>query len=382
MSLLSFLRFLQKGDKNEFDIPVAEQRRLIDSYPIPRNIQERSYFQYMCQMTFVAKWKEIAFDIIATLSYIPVMLFLMSRSLCVKHHQRYGAVSNLKGFEEVIPDVLSVQYEIMQLDMNWGTKGQLSGSDAWYCLKAFFSFFPSSYFSLKTMVKVAQYSELIKKYTPQAIITHSEFSFASSLLTDYCHKRGIKQINVMHGEKLFNIRDTFFHFDECYVWNEYYVRLFEQLKAEMSQFRISVPPSLKIDLEKNFKDEYYADYKYYLAEFNDEQMKAITEAMSFVKAQGKTIRYRLHPRYMDMKIVERYIAPEEIEDPYKVSIVESVASCKCAVGCYSTVLAQAYLSHRDVILDDVAYTETFEKLKEYGYWLIEKGLPKLSELNQ
>lgn len=379
MTLLGFLRFLIKGDRSNMDVPVVEQRLFLEKLPVPKDDQHRSFLQYKCQMFFAPKWKTWLFETIATLIYFPLVLLEMGRSMRIKRIEHYDALSNLKGFEEVIPDELSSRYNF--LHYGWNPKGRLSCKDALYCIKVFFRFFPFSYFSLKAMIKVAQYSELIKQYSPHAIVTHLEFSFASSLLTDFCHRRGIKHINVMHGEKLYNIRDTFFHFDECYVWNEYYIRLFMSLKAENNQFMVSVPPSLKIDLEKNYNEDSYADYKYFLAEFNEEQINSIKEALAFVKKQGLSLKFRLHPRYMDQKLIEACFTSAEIEDPLKVSIIESVASCKYAVGCYSTVLAQAYLSGREVVLDDVAYADTFKKLSEYGYWLIEKQLPRLSEIN-
>lgn len=61
------------------------------------------------------------------------------------------------------------------------------------------------------------------------------------MLTDYFHTRGVKNINVQHGEKLMFIRDSFFHFDECYVWGDYYVKMFVRMKAEPNQFIVSVP---------------------------------------------------------------------------------------------------------------------------------------------
>ena len=58
------------------------------------------------------------------------------------------------------------------------------------------------YFVFKAIMQIAAYSTRITKYQPERIITHAEFSFCSSLLTDYCHHRRVKLINVQHGEKL------------------------------------------------------------------------------------------------------------------------------------------------------------------------------------
>lgn len=376
-SLVKFLRFLRKGDKTLFDVPKAEQETYIATLPEPKSDIQRSLNQFKCQSFFWPKWKVPVFNIAALFAFFPILIVEWVRGLFLKPGPHFDALSELKGMEEVVPREVSETYDIRYAD--WLVKGMIRSSDLGFVLKVFFNTFPHCYCSLKVMLRVAQYSQMLFMYTPRAIITHEEFSFASSALTSYCERRGMKHINVMHGEKLYHIYDSFFRFSECYVWSEHYKQLFISMRAEKGQFRVSVPPSMKIDSEAHQNPAVYADYKYYLAKFTADEIARIVAAMNHFKEQGATVKYRVHPRYLNLDIITRFVPESDIEDPRKVSIQESVANCHYAVGSYSTVLAQAYVSGKSVILDNVNYKEQFDKLAEYNYWLASEDCARLSD---
>lgn len=142
---------------------------------------------------------------------------------------------------------------------------------------------------------------------------------------------------------------------------------------------VAIPMSLKIDVIRFFNKNVYSDFKYYLAIFNESEIKSIVESMTFVKKQGYTIKFRPHPRYSDFALLRRYVDSSEIEAPGDVSILESVSSLKFAVGSYTTVLTQAYYSGKGVVLDDVTYKNRYHKLKGFKYILSNVGLPTLSQ---
>lgn len=194
----------------------------------------------------------------------------------------------------------------------------------------------------------------------------------------YCHKHGALLINVMHGEKLRYIRDSFFHFDACYVWDQHYVNLFLDQKAEPQQFIVAVPPGMKIDCKQHIRKELYADYKYYLASFTEEEIISIIKSMEFAKSAGKSVVYGIHPRFSDLTMLKKYVPEECIEYPSKVNIVDSISNTANAVGSYTTVLLQAYLSGVNVVLDDVTYESRYHQLKSYGYILAKYDIEKLS----
>lgn len=380
LSFVKFLRFLRKGDKDFFDIPAAQQKTFLEAIPEPKNDIQRSLYQFKCQSFFWPKWKVPFYNIGAFFVFVPVLIMEWFRSAFVHKSHHYDAIGEFKGMEECIPDNLSEEYNIRHED--WLVKGMLKTKDIGYVLKVFLSSFPNAYFSLKLLLKLSQYNQTIYMYQPQAMVVHCEFSFASSILTQFCERKGVKHIDVMHGEKLYHIYDSFFRFSKCYVWSDYYKDLFIRLRAYPDQFVISVPPSLKIDLRKYKRPDVYADYKYYLADFTSEEIAGIVASMSGVKAQGKSVKYRLHPRYQQWDRILEYATKEDIEDPHEVTIQESVANCEFVVGSYSTVLAQAFMSGRKVVVDDVTYIEQYRKLAEYDYWLASENSIKLSEINK
>ena len=101
--------------------------------------------------------------------------------------------------------------------------------------------------------------------------------------------------------------------------------------------------------------------------------------MAFAKSEGKTVKYRIHPRYTDLNVLRQYVGDDEIELPKEVSILESISNMEYAVGSYTTVLLQAYLSGKKVLLDDVTFHYRYNQLKEYGYILAKDDIEKLSE---
>lgn len=379
MSIVSFLRFLRKGDKDLFDVPAEEQKKYLDSFPEPNNDIDRSLFQYKCQSFFWPKWKAPVFNIGAFMAFFPVLLLEWARSVIVHRCQQKDAISEFAGMEECVPEELSRDFDVWH--SNNSVKGMLTLNDLVFVLKVFYKSFPNVYFSLKILLKTAQYSQKIRMYNPRAFIVHCEFSFTSSVLTQFCEQKGVEHIDVMHGEKLYHIYDSFFRFSKCYVWSEFYKSLFVKLRAYSKQFVIRVPSSLRIETNNYLKPEFYADYKYYLGEFSESEFASIVESMNKLKAQGKSVKYRVHPRYLsDLSIIEKYVLPSEIENPRLVSILESVSNCTYAVSNYSTVLSQAFMSGKKVIIDDVTFKSLYEKLAEYDYWLAKENCLRLSEV--
>lgn len=375
MALVNFLFFIDRYNKHQFDIPIAEQLDYLSSLGEPRNDIDRSYKQFLCQQ-FFSPWQVRLFWFFAAFFANPLLIFLFwSKGFKTKYEYKVDTIAEDKGMNEIIPEELSGKYVLTYKEWNAGFC--LSSTDVHYILHNILDWH-NPYFLFKSIMQIASYSPRITRYRPERIVAHQEFSFCSSLLTDYCHHRGVKHINVMHGEKLLYIRDSFFHFDECYVWDVHYANMFIKLKAEPTQFRVAVPPSLKIDVPANKNASVYADYKYYLAADSEEEIKSIVASMEFVKKEGKSVKYRIHPRYTDLNILKKYITEEEIELPGKVTILESVCNMECAVGSFSTVLLQAHLSGKNILLDDVTYNKRYKQLKEYNYILANKGLDYLS----
>lgn len=377
MNLFKLSLFLLKFDLNYFDVPKEEQERYINSLGEPKDDWDRSYKQYQCQRYFNPWWKVCIYNIVSALVFPFYLLLLWVKGFFLKYKTEVDAVGRFKTDPEVLPEVLTKQYHINN-DL-WDTGSILSLKDICYLGKYIIRYYYSPRFLLKSMAKIALYRGIIRQYNPRAIVECVEFSYTSSLLTDYCHQNGLKHINVMHGEKLFFMRDSFFHFDECYIWSEFYKQLFTSLKADPNQFIIAIPPSLKIDIAKYKNPSVFADYKYYLAEFTEDEIISISESMDFARREGKKVIFRAHPRFSNMSVLKRHIDAAEIEYPKEVNILESIANADNIIGDFSTTMTQGYFSGKNVIVDDVTFKDHYKKLKSYGYFLANVDTQKLSQ---
>ena len=380
MDYFKILRFLQRGDRGSFSVPVEEQRAFLDSLGEAHNDIDRGLLQYLCQNYFVPKWKVLFFNMLAAILVPFILLYYLFKGLFVNDYETVTSIIERKGMEEVIPSVVKERYH--PDERFWHEASSLVLGDISFLLKMVIRAPLHPYFILKAMMNITYYSDMIRRHHPSSIIQFGEYSFSSSILTAYCHSHGVRHINIMHGEKLFFIRDSFFHYDECYVWDEYYVELFRSLKAEPTQFRVALPSSMQIDIEAYHNPEVYADYKYYLALYSEYQIQSIIQSMAFAKYLGKTVKYRPHPRYSDIELLRSYVSPEEIEFPEKVGIMESISNLTYAVGSYSTVLSQAYFSGKKVLLDDMTFKNQYDNLYSMKYILSSTGSIKLSECQE
>lgn len=378
MNYFKLMVFIQKGDKDLFGIPVSQQKSFLQKLGAPRDDIDRSFKQYQCQNLFTKKWKIFLLNI-SSLILAPILLLaLLTKGLFVRKGASIEAIASFPLEMNIFPVELLREFKVD--DTKWGKGRSLQMSDVSFLMKIFLRGLFHPYFVCKSFYILSSYSDMITKHTPKALLAHCEYSFSSSLLTAYCHKKGVLHINTMHGDKFFYIRDSYTHFDRFYVWDEHYKSLLISMMAEPSQFRFFIPEFLKFDITKYENKDYYADYKYYLQINTEEELKGILHSMKRLEGTGASYKLRPHPRYSDMNLLHQLIDESHIENPKQVSIQESVANCKCVIGSFSTVLTQAYYSGRGVVLDDITYKERYEKLRDMQYFLSNKHTLRLSDL--
>ena len=80
-----------------------------------------------------------------------------------------------------------------------------------------------------------------------------------------------------------------------------------------------------------------------------------------------------------VNVLKKYVPESEIELPWEVNILDSISNLEYAVGSYTTVLVQAYLSGKKILLNDVTFKRRFGQLKDYGYILTKDDLERLSQ---
>lgn len=346
------------------DIDVLKQEMYLKHLGKPSDKIQRSYFQYLCQIREMPLFTKIAINFAS----MPLYFYWLIR--CTKCERKENCVTNSavffdKGNSSILPHAVKSRYsEIINVEKS---KCLCCKKDRSFFVTKVWSRYPFSfYFLLKNMIKMTQYRYIIQRYHPQAILVCNEYSFSSSFLTLFCSENNVQHIDIMHGEKLFYIRDAFFSYDECIVWDDYYIELFSRLKAHSSKYTI-VPLEVKERPALNIK----YDYTYYLQSESRETLLEIAKQLRILKDQGLIVAYRPHPIYENENTAE-IMKDFEREDSCSVPILESISQTRNVISKYSTVLYQAYLLDRKVVIDDLSRPDEYRNLKQLGYIMFSK----------
>lgn len=383
MSLLQTLKsavIRLNGDRNTlFDVPVARQKAILEGLPEPEDLLERAYAQYRCQMMLERPILRVMYQAAAML-LLPVYRRQLLRCAAPRKEQAAVAVFAFGGPDTILPCSLRQEFPGIRQVRDFQNALFLTGEDCSFLRELARRYPAAFYFRFKCMAKLAMYRSLYETYRPKAIIVSEEYSYTSSFLTEYCHRLGVEHINVMHGEKLYYIRDSFFCFDRCYVWDEYYRKLFCALRTEPTQFRVELPPSMQPwdaqDVEKA------VDYTYYLQAETPQMLEKIAKRLQMLRKSGVVVAIRPHPVYSDMATVRRLFSDFEIEVNAEVGIETSILRTRHVIGLYSTVLYQAHINHVPVVIDDLTEPERFAQLRSLRYIMLDKPHELLSALLQ
>jgi hypothetical protein len=357
------------------EIPVSEQLEYLDSLGIPKDDVERSFLQYKCQ-TYYTKWYYLmALNIVGYLYILifPILYLLSKRPTC---SCQYNALEEAKDWKNnCLPESVKKRYP-NRVAIGFEGGCYLDGKDFKYIYnllkrKPFYG-----YFLMKCIQKIAKYKYLILCYKPSAILVHGEYSFTSSILTNYCANSNIKHIDYQHGERMLQITCSFFHFDECYVWEKHYKDIYKRLKVS-SEIIIERPLSILMNIESHKNSQLYADCKYYLAGESEEQMVVIRENMKRIGKLGMTWKVRPHHNYTNTQLLHRLFKEDEIENN-SIPIEDSISNLKHPISLYSTVLYQAASNGLIPIIDDLTNIKRYNQLLDLNYIIISKQHIKLS----
>jgi len=356
----------------------AMQRNFLQKMPLAQEDTERSYFQYKCWAFLLGVGKPFLNNVFAfPLLMRELLLYKMkAKPKCNDDKKKKkNAAFFPAGNETRIPNILREEYEeIISVKDVQGTR---SGEDFVFIKKYLLRRYPFSFFFLlKIIYKIKMYRGILEQYSVGAIITTNEYSFTSSVLTLFCNENGIEHINVMHGEKSFLIRDAYFRYDRCYVWDQFYVDLFRELRATENNFIIAIPPHLILNTRVVAKE---VDYTYYLADEGKNELQKIRKCLMDLKNKGMRVAYRPHPIY-ETKCTEKVLEGIERETSEKYDIGLSIMRTNNVISKHSTVMYQAYINGVNVVVDDVTSPDMYRAFKEASYIMLNKSHALLSGL--
>ncbi|WP_459129340.1 hypothetical protein [Guggenheimella bovis] len=319
---------------------------------VPKDRAERSLFQYLESVKQENPWKHFLKNVASFFLLIPLFFLVFKK---VRFIESFDALDRTV-LKETMPESIKIEFP-KRIET---AKKALTFKDLAFfyknvVFKAPFRFF-YQYNILRNLANVRYAKDA---YRVKAVLSGIEYSFISSLLTEFCEKEGMEHINMMHGDKLLNPRDSYVSFSRFYVFDEYYKELFSLLKGEAS-FVVEAPSFLHSAPLGSYTT-------YYLQKEDEEKMKIIAQALL---QMDSPVAVRPHPRFSDMPSVERAFKGIEIEK--NLSIEESLTRAKTVISVYSTVLFQGYKMGRSVIVDDLSDPEKITELRELGYIMLNK----------
>ena len=188
---------LEKKQNSIFNYPCDKQKAYLKSLPEPKDDVERSFLQYKCQM----KMKGLFTCTVLQLASLPLLVYFYFRKSDVMERCKAEAVAMSTIGEKLVPKQIKEKYESWEYIKEQKQSFDLKS-------KAYFGNLVRSHplswhFLLKCLIKIRQYNYVVRTYKPKIIVTANEYSFTSSVMTDYCGYNDVKHINAMHGEKLF-----------------------------------------------------------------------------------------------------------------------------------------------------------------------------------
>ncbi len=363
---------------------LTERKRYLESLNEPRSWLERSYLQYSCQYR-----ENPIVRVLLNFSCIPIALLVFARVvndaiLKIRGGASYGetekCIAIFDSDDEIIPQAIIEKHGKPKV---YSLKGEIFyDEDALsICTAAIRGYWFEPHFLTKVFLRLGRYSQLISLTRCEVIVASAEYSFASSVLTGLCEKKSIMHVNVMHGEKVFNLVDAFCGFHEFYVWDPHYIALFAELRAKSERYLVEKPAML-ISIESRGARRFKYDFTYYLGwELSSADTLSIKKSMEMLSKKGKTVCVRMHPRYGNRANIEALFEGYEIEHPDRVTVAESLLATRSVIALWTSVFWQAEELGCPVVIDDVSNPEFYKKLTDVRYLWTSRPHTRLSQLD-
>lgn len=355
-----------------FKFSRKKQEKLIENLGTPNSDIERSFFQYKLQRKLKNYITTVIEDLISKYMIKKVIKNLKIITLKSTYQKNIIAINGDENLKKLIPD--SIIKNIIFITNESKENILLEFQTIFNNLRLEYKKHP--YFLLKILNKFIDYSSILNVVYPSEIICFSEYSFTSSIITHSLNNLEVVHTNVMHGEKLFFIRDSYFHFNKMYVWDAHYLNLFNKLKAHVDEYIVYLPEKHNINIE-SYNINY--DFKYYLAGENVFNLLKISFYLRKLKNTGKKVGIRYHPIYKSI-FIKLIFYGMKIENPKKINIEYSLLETKSIISLYSTVLLSAVLSNKRIYIDDLSNKGKFNKIKNLDYIIFSKKYDLLSNI--
>lgn len=378
-----------KSKKKHRDM--EDQKKYLDRFGTPKDAYEKAYYKYLCHAYYHFSFLIRCIYNIAGLFAVPICLIIFyfkSRKKQFEDFTPHGAIiisSPTMDYRDILPDEIEERYgEIRPVRIN-SDMDRCLDKVAWKFYKKFLSrYWMHPYFCLEFLFRLAGICDLLYKYHPKALVGYVwERDFVCPILLEYCRAYGVDRISFMHGVFVYSIDKAYLSFTKYYVWEDYYIKMFTDLRADTDMLQVYTPKKYKINVKPRSSGKYDYFMSYYCAsEETRESLNRIKTCFDIFKTKNLKCKLRPHPRMTDVTIKDfDEIFSGYVIEKYDECPIEQSLECSEYIAAFnSTVLTQAYYAGKKVVIDDNVFPDRFENMIDRNFIMLDRPHILMSEL--
>lgn len=381
-----YKKLIKKVIQNTEVVPDVEHwKAFLAALPEPKNDIDIAYNKFLCRMDYISPVGKLLMNTAAagTLLVSLPRLFKV-RDLKAPTTQALLLLREKRiAYHDVIPQELLDRYpDRVEADYEDAPLGMLCREARtlfFQCLRAHpFSF----WFNLLILKELSTHSRYLLEHDVRAAAGYVlESNIAYPVVTRLYEENGRKFISFMHGEYLLQLIHGYMKFSEYYVWDPVYIDMFaNDLNCRIPEYKVYTPKKLqkKWNLEQE-TPEYFCTY--YFSGESQATIRNIAVIFSKLQQQGMKCKVRPHPRFVPhVKEIFDTFEGIRVEMPKEISLHDSLAQTRYAVGLSSTVLSEALIEGREIAVDDMSDPKQYSSLDARRAMVLNKKHVLLSEL--
>lgn len=379
-------KFSEKEINKTDVIPdIQEWKTFLNNLPKAKDCIDAAFNKYQCRMHYFPWYKKLLVNILG-LGALPVEVFFLLKSNQIIKSMNKGVAILEKSrdvpvYDDIFPAELYDEFNVIVVE-NFNKKFGVLCKEARKILLDCMKRHPFNFFFIYFVyMELAAHSHFLLTYNPEATVVYvNERNIASPIITKLYENDGRKLMSFMHGEYLLQLVQGFMGFSRYYIWDKSYENMFKWLKCNIGQYIVYTPGKLqkKWNID-NLDTPFYCTY--YLSSQSKESILCLGGILEKFEMQGKKCKVRPHPR--DIQYTKEILDSFKnitIEDSGIVSLKESLESTQYVVGLNTTVLSEAYIEGKQIVIDDISDKEQFIDAKKRGAIAFTKKHLLLSEL--
>lgn len=375
--------------KNQSIEDLKKWRKYLEELDDPKDVIEASYMRYECRMYHFSKTKRFIMNLFGFVAFFVEFVYIFTAK-DHNHDKVRGKVvveraRDIPDFSDVGPQEILDGNDQVEIIDNFNKKfAPLCKTARKYLIRCIMAHPFSFFYIYFVYMELATHSYILLKYNPETVFVYiNERNIASPILTEMYEMEGRSFCSFMHGEYQLELIMAFMAFSKYYIWDKSYVKLFkDDLRCQIKEFIVYTPKKLikKWNIDKE-ETTYFCTY--YFSGESEESIRTVAKIIQEFSKLDRKCSIRPHPRDLrHKKIIEETFGQCDgiIENVRELSLRDSLSRTKYVIGLQSTVLSEAYVEGKTIVLDDFSDKEQFEKLKMQKFNVFNKPHLLLSEL--